>query len=49
MANCWAMPLSDLGCNSDQFEDDYNDDEHGDDDDDNDNDDGKNSHPASVS
>ena len=45
MASSWAMPLSDLGRNSDQFDDHYIYDEHGNDDDD----DVQKSHPASVS
>ena len=45
MASSWAILLSDLGCNSDQFEDHRNHDEHGD----HDYDDDEESHPASVS
>ena len=36
MASSWAMPLSDLGRNCDQFDDHYNYVEHGGDDDDDD-------------
>ena len=39
MASSWAMPLSDLGRNSDQFDDHCNHDEHGNDGDDDDDDD----------